>query len=141
YVDLVNGFGSDLLGHAPPFVMEALRQEMKRGFASGPQTPLAGRVARLLQTITDFERVSYCTTESEAVQAALRIARTVTGRDRVVMFNDDFHGIFDEMLARRGPDGRARPAEPGMPASLLQNIEVLEYGREESLARIEALGD
>lgn len=141
YIDLVNGFGSTLLGHSPPFVTEALRRQLKHGFATGPQTPLAGRVARLFQALTGCERVTFCTTGSEAVQAALRVARTVTGRDRIVMFDGDYHGSFDEVLVHATPDGGTRPAAPGIPRSLVQNVEVLEYGKPESLQRIAALGD
>lgn len=141
YIDLVNGFGSTLLGHSPPFVTEAIRKQLKHGFATGPQTPLAGRVARLFQALTGCDRVTFCTTGSEAVQAALRVARTVTGRDRIVMFEGDYHGSFDEVLVHRAPDGGTRAAAPGIPQSLVQNVEVLEYGKPESLQRIAALGD
>jgi len=141
YIDLVNGFGSNLLGHSPPCVMDAIRTQLKHGFATGPQTPLAGRVARLLQALTGCERVTFCTTGSEAVQAALRVVRTVTGRNRIVMFDGDYHGSFDEMLAHRAPDGHALPAAPGIPVSLLQNVEVLEYGDPKALQRIAELRD
>lgn len=141
YIDLVNGFGSTLLGHSPPFVTEAIRKQLKHGYATGPQTPLAGRVARLFQALTGNERVTFCTTGSEAVQAALRVARTVTGRDRIVMFEGDYHGSFDEVLVHRTPDGGTRAAAPGVPHSLVQNIEILEYGKPESLQRIAEIGE
>ncbi|HEX7031238.1 MAG TPA: aminotransferase class III-fold pyridoxal phosphate-dependent enzyme [Gammaproteobacteria bacterium] len=141
YVDLVNGFGSNLFGHSPPFVTEALRRQLSRGYETGPQTELAGRVARQVQAITGFPRISFCTAESEAVQAALRVARTVTGRSRIVMFSDDYHGVFDEVLARRGQDGHAVPAASGVPPELLRNVEVLAYGTQPALDRIAELGD
>ncbi|HEX7047612.1 MAG TPA: aminotransferase class III-fold pyridoxal phosphate-dependent enzyme [Gammaproteobacteria bacterium] len=141
WIDLVNGFGSNLLGHSAPFITDAIRQQLKRGYDVGPQTALAGRVARQLQAMTGFSRVSFCSTGSEAVQAAVRVARTVTARDKIVMFADDYHGIFDEVLARRGNDGRTRPASPGVPESVLADIEVLEYGSDASLQRIRELGD
>ena len=77
YIDLLNGFGPTMFGHSPAFVTEAVTEQMKEGFAIGPQTPLAGRAADLLAEMTGAERVTFCNTGSEAVMAAMRLARTV----------------------------------------------------------------
>ena len=58
-------------------------QQMEDGFEIGPQTPLAGEVAGLICELTGMERVTFCNTGSEAVMAAIRVARTVTGRNTV----------------------------------------------------------
>ena len=90
-----------MFGHAPEFVLQAIQEQMNEGFAIGPQTPLAGKAADLLTQMTGTERVTFCNTGSEAVMAAMRIARTVTGRDRVVFFAGDYHGQFDEVLVKQ----------------------------------------
>jgi glutamate-1-semialdehyde aminotransferase len=61
------------------------------------------------------------------------MARTVTGRDRIVMFSGAYHGIFDEVVARGASGGRAVPAAPGIPASACDNLLVLEYGSDAAL--------
>lgn len=140
YIDLLNGFGPTMFGHAPDFVTEAIRKQMGEGFAIGPQTPLAGEAAELLTQLTGTERVTFCNTGSEAVMAAMRLARTVTGRDRVVFFAGDYHGQFDEVLARqlkRKGEFRVQPAAPGIPSANLGNITVLDYGTDEALQYIE----
>lgn len=140
YIDLVNGFGPTMFGHAPEFVLKALQQQMNEGFAIGPQTPLAGKAAELLTQMTGTDRVTFCNTGSEAVMAAMRIARTVTGRDRVVFFTGDYHGQFDEVLAKqlkRKGEILSQPAAPGIPRANLGNITVLDYGTDESLRYIE----
>src|SRR5207245_826788 len=81
YVDLTNGFGTNLFGHSPAFVTAALEAQLKSGIEIGPQSPLAGPVAALVCEMTGHERVAFCNTGSEAVTAAIRMARTVTGRD------------------------------------------------------------
>jgi glutamate-1-semialdehyde aminotransferase len=106
----------------------------------GPQTPLAGEVAQLFCEMTGNERMTFCNTGSEAVMAAMRIARTVTGRNRIVYFTGDYHGQFDEVLARGAVrDGVTRvfPIAPGIPAESIANITILEYGTADSLAWIE----
>ena len=140
YVDLVNGFGPTMFGHAPEFVLKAMHEQMNEGFAIGPQTPLAGKAADLLTQMTGTERVTFCNTGSEAVMAAMRIARTVTGKDRVVFFAGDYHGQFDEVLVKqlkRKGEILSQPAAPGIPRANLGNITVLDYGTDESLRYIE----
>jgi amino acid adenylation domain-containing protein len=136
YIDLTNGFGLNFFGWSPDFVTDAIKAQLDRGMAIGPQTPLAGRVAKKISQFTGMERVAFCNTGSEAVMAALRIARTVTGRDRVVLFSGSYHGTFDEVLVRSGGDGKAFPSAPGVMGSALANILVLDYDAPESLEMI-----
>lgn len=139
YVDLVNGYGQTLFGHAPDFVLEAVKRQLEVGFAIGPQTPLAGQVAAQFCEMTNNERVTFCNTGSEAVMAAMRVARCVSGRDKVVVFANDYHGQFDEVLVRgtgRIERAGALPLAPGIPFDSVSNMVVLPYGTEESLAYI-----
>ncbi|GEO86866.1 MULTISPECIES: non-ribosomal peptide synthetase/type I polyketide synthase [Alphaproteobacteria] len=136
YIDLVNGFGQTAFGHAPDFIVEAMKTQIDAGFAIGPQTPLAGEVAEMICATTGHQRVTFCNTGSEAVMAAMRVARTVTGRDYIVVFANDYHGQFDEVLVK----GRNRSAKPvalpiaaGIPANSVSNMMVLRYGAPESL--------
>jgi len=141
YIDLVNGFGPIILGHRPDFVTKAIREQLDEGFEIGPQTALAGDVARLIRKLTGVERVTFCNTGSEAVMAALRIARTVTGRNKVVSFSGSYHGTFDEVLVKRigkADAARTGPIAPGIPQDNIQNVVVLDYGTPESLEWIRA---
>ncbi len=79
YIDILNGYGSILFGHSPHFVTDAVQAQLELGFPIGPQTELAGECAALIAGMTGMERVSFCNTGSEAVMAAIRLARTVTG--------------------------------------------------------------
>ncbi len=131
WIDLTNGFGMILFGHAPDFVTRAVGEQLQRGFEIGPQTALAGRVARELTAMVGLERAAFCNTGSEAVTAAIRVARTVTGRDRIAMFAGAYHGIFDEVLVRPTVSGgmlRSTPIAPGIPASAGDNVVILDYG-------------
>lgn len=137
YIDLVNGYGPTAFGHSPDFVVDAIKEQLEKGFATGPQAELAGEVATLFTEMTGNERMTFCNTGSEAVMAALRVARAVTGRDKVVMFNGNYHGQFDEVLVRsaRRPEGppRSAPVATGIPQSAVENMVVLDYGAQESL--------
>ena len=140
YIDLVNGYGPVMFGHAPDFVTEAVREQLDHGYETGPQSPLAGKVADLICEMTGMERVTFCNTGSEAVTAALRVARTITARSKVVLFTGAYHGMFDEVVVKgvNGPNGpRSLPVAPGIPREKVANVVVLDYGTPEALRYIE----
>ncbi len=140
YIDIVNGYGAIMFGHSPDFVTQAAREQMDLGVAIGPQSPLAGEVAALMCELTGNERVTFCNTGSEAVMAAIRVSRTVTGRDRIIYFAGDYHGTFDEVLVRSTPRGTV-PLAPGIPLANTGNVVVLEYGADASLEYIRKNAD
>jgi acyl transferase domain-containing protein len=137
YVDLLNGFGSNFFGYSAPFVSQAVREQMEKGLEIGPQSVLAGEVAEMICKATNFDRAAFCNTGSEAVLGALRIARTVTGKNKIAMFAGAYHGIFNEVITRGKRDFGALPASPGIPREAVQNMMVFDYGVEESLQEIE----
>ncbi|MFJ5808372.1 MupA/Atu3671 family FMN-dependent luciferase-like monooxygenase [Streptomyces sp. NPDC093093] len=142
YTDITMGFGALLFGHEPEFVTAAVRGHLDHGLRFGPRPVEAGEVAQLLADITGLERVAFANSGTEANSAALRLARAATGRDRVVMFRGSYHGHIDSVLGRPGPEsGRAVPVTRGIPDSAVAELLVLEYGSQDALETIDALGD
>uniref|UniRef100_E6VPA4 Amino acid adenylation domain protein n=1 Tax=Rhodopseudomonas palustris (strain DX-1) TaxID=652103 RepID=E6VPA4_RHOPX len=144
YIDLVNGYGQTMFGHVPPFVVAALQAQLEDGFAIGPQTELAGEVAARISAMTGNERVAFCNTGSEAVMAAIRIARAVTGRQKVVVFSGAYHGQFDEVLiksCRAGSVPGALPIASGIPVENVGQMIVLPYGHPASLEIVSRMAD
>jgi len=143
YLDFVMGFGASMFGHRPSFVVQAIHEQLDRGFEIGPIQPLAGEVAGLIREFTGMQRVAFTNTGSEAVLAATRVARTVTGRDKIAVFAGAYHGIFDEVLFRPlmvNGEMRAAAIAPGIPGSALAQVIVLEYGNSQSLDILRAQG-
>jgi len=136
YIDALNGFGMNLFGWQPDFVLDAVRKQLDAGYEIGPQHPLAGVVAKQICDMTGFDRAALCNTGSEAVMGTVRIARTVTGRDTLVIFTGSYHGIFDEVIVRGSKKLRSVPAAPGILRNTSENVLVLDYGTPESLAII-----
>lgn len=143
YIDLLNGFGQSLLGHSHPVVLQALRQQLERNLDVGPLSPLAGETAELLCELTGMDRACFMCTGSEAVQAAIRCARTYTGRDKIVVFENSYHGSFDEALARSISMGKTTcswPSVPGVPPRAVEDVVVLPYAKQHSLDALRAVG-
>lgn len=141
YVDTLNGFGMNLFGWTPDFINDAVKRQLDLGYEIGPQHPLAADVTRLLCELTGFDRAALCNTGSEAVMAAIRIARTVTGRSTVVVFSGSYHGTFDEVLVRAGRNHKGMSAAPGVLQGMFGDIRVLDYGTPEALEFIRANAD
>jgi len=142
YIDCVGGFGAAFFGHGPDFVLDAIRRQMEVSVDYGPQSLVAGDYARRICAMTQMDRASFCNTGSEAVLAAMRIARTATGNDLIVTFSGAYHGILDEVLVKvQVNDGLRRnaPIAPGIPPSASANLVVLEYGDPASLEIIAEL--
>lgn len=83
--------------------------------------------------MTGNDRAALCNTGSEAVLGAMRIARTVTGRETIVVFSGSYHGINDEVIVRGTRKLRAVPAAPGILRNTAEKVLVLEYGTPETL--------
>ena len=133
YTDFTCGFGSNLLGHSHEVTVAAITEQVQKDYAIGPQSPLAGEVAKLFCELTGNERMAFSNTGSEAVLGCTRLARNATGRDLIVMFNGDYHGILDEVIARGSKKLKSFPAATGIPAAHVGNTLILEYGTDESL--------
>src|SRR3546814_4973217 len=87
-----------LFGWQPGFVLDAVREQLELGYEIGPQHPLAGDVTRLVCDVTGHDRAALCNTGSEAVLGALRIARTVTGRETVVLRSEEHTSELQSLM-------------------------------------------
>ena len=137
YVDLTMGFGVHLFGHSPPFLQQALEEQLRQGIQLGPQTRLAGEAAEMIRQLTGHDRVAFCNTGTEAVMAALRLVRAATGRFRVAMFEGGYHGTSDGVLARASARGSV-PVAPGIPSGAVADLVVAEWGTPAALEQIRA---
>jgi glutamate-1-semialdehyde 2,1-aminomutase len=128
YVDHLLGQGPNFLGHAPRRVNEAVAQAVAKGSVFGAQHELeiaAGE--RFLTTVGWAERVRFGLSGTEMVQAALRLARAVTGRERFVRFEGHYHGWLDNVLLAMDEHHRPVPASEGQLAHHLDDAITLPW--------------
>jgi len=136
YIDVALGMGVHFFGHRPAFLHEALSRQMAAGLELGTQSKLTGAAAMLLHELTGNERVTFSNTGSEVVMVAIRLARAVTGRPKIVIFKQSYHGIFDGVLAA-DDDGVIVPVGIGTPQAMVEDVIVLDYDSPDSLRIIE----
>ncbi len=141
YIDLTMGFGALVFGHSPPFALEALKEQSERGLGLGLESPLAGKAARLLCELTGSERAAFLNSGTEAVIAAIRLARVKTGRTKIAIFQGGYHGFCDEVMtiSTRTRDGKLRslPMAPGVSPHVAESVMVLDYCSAESVKILE----
>ena len=137
YVDLAMGFGALMFGHSPAFITQAVEKQIKLGLQLGAESLLARKAAELICKLTGTERATFCNSGTEAVMMALRLARAVTGRSKIALFEGCYHGTFDGVLIRsdRDADGKAyaAPMCPGVPEHMIENVVLLRFNDPESI--------
>ena len=99
YIDWMMAFGALPLGHAHPEVTEAIAEAAASGAHFATATPVELEVAEMIQKIVpNAERVRFANTGTEAMMAAIRLARGVTGRPKILKFEGHYHGWYDDLL-------------------------------------------
>lgn len=148
YIDLVCGYGPVVLGHAHPAVTQAVADALDRGsLLPGPGPALDELQARLVELFPHHDRLLPFKTGSEAVAAAIRLARAVTGRERILRVG--FHGWHDAVVSPYlschvyEPEAFNSELPPGVPHATFNGLVSTWYGDEtaELLALIGELGD
>jgi glutamate-1-semialdehyde 2,1-aminomutase len=121
YIDFVLSWGPLVLGHAPPVVLDALDETMRRGTSFGIPTELEVRLAeRITERMPHLEMLRFVSSGTEATMSAIRVARAATEREVIVKFDGCYHGHADSFLVRAG-SGVATlglPNSPGVPEAL-----------------------
>jgi glutamate-1-semialdehyde 2,1-aminomutase len=114
YLDYALGMGPNILGHAPPAVVDEVARTLTLGQLFAGQQTLELKLAEALgNCVSSAELVRIGLSGSEMVQAAMRVARAFTGRSEIVKFEGHYHGWFDNIFVNvsgpTAPDGTAIP--------------------------------
>ena len=103
YLDFIGSWGALILGHAAPDVVAAVSAAAGRGMSFGMPTDAEPQLAHLIRSaFPSMELMRFVNSGTEAAMSAIRLARGVTGRARVVKFAGCYHGHSDGLLARAG---------------------------------------
>ena len=137
YIDWVSSWGPLILGHADPDVVAAVTEATTRGTTFGAPTEaeveLAGEVAARVPSV---EMMRMTSSGTEATMSAIRLARAVTGRDKILKFSGAYHGHVDGLLAEAGSGLATQgiPASPGVPEAAAAATIVVPWNDPQALA-------
>ncbi|MGZ3788226.1 MAG: glutamate-1-semialdehyde 2,1-aminomutase [Bacteriovorax sp.] len=136
YIDFCMSFGPLILGHRNPKVEEALHEGLTRGWSYGACEPYSLELVQfLLSKLPHVEQLRFVNSGTEAVMTALRLARGVTGKNKIIKFNGCYHGHVDSMLIKAGSGlaGEAEASSAGVPEGVAHDTLILELGDTEGV--------
>ncbi|MBK8974586.1 MAG: glutamate-1-semialdehyde 2,1-aminomutase [Planctomycetes bacterium] len=136
YLDFVQSWGPLILGHAHPEVLARLGEVAARGLTFGaPHRGELELAERICAAYPGVERVRFTSSGTEATMSAIRLARGVTGRDRLLKFSGCYHGHSDGLLVAAGSGAITfgEPSSRGVPAAVAQLTSVLPLDDEAAL--------
>jgi len=117
YIDYIGSWGPMILGHAHPLVREAAAQALDLGSSFGAPTVREIDIAEtVVAAVPSLEKVRFVSSGTEAAMSAVRVARGVTGRDKIIKMTGHYHGHIDALLVQAGSAATTlgTPNSPGV---------------------------
>jgi len=147
YVDLRMGYGPVILGHGDERVDDYVNERMRRGVSFSLTSEDEVRAMELVCELTGWvDKARMTVSGTEATMHAMRIARAYTGREKIVKFEGQYHGVHDYALISVGPDDMSELGDPdapvalawgrGIPGAVADTIIPARYNRIEPLRRL-----
>ncbi|HWP63321.1 MAG TPA: aspartate aminotransferase family protein [Candidatus Binatia bacterium] len=147
YVDLRMGYGPVILGHADPRVDDYVNERMRRGVSFSLTSEDEVRAIELLCELTGWVEMARMTVSgTEATMHAMRVARAYTGRNKIVKFEGQYHGVHDYALISVLPNDVGELGDPdnpvrlawgrGIPAAVAETVIPARYNNLDVLRRL-----
>ena len=139
YIDYVGSWGPMILGHRNAVVVSAIEKVLTRGTSFGAPTDLEIELAEMIvEAVPSIESVRMVNSGTEATMSAVRLARGVTGRDKILKFDGCYHGHGDTLLvaAGSGVATLAIAGSPGIPEPVASCTLSVPYNDIEAVSRV-----
>ncbi len=144
FIDLLMAYGVLINGHAHPRIMEAIRNQLEDGTIFGTPTELELKVAKKTrEMVPGSDLALFCNSGTEATMHAIRMARAVTGKDRIVKFEGAYHGHHDYVMFSVEPSEPGLeikpysvPYDPGIPDEISRTVIVAPWNNPQTLEKI-----
>jgi len=139
YIDFCMSFGPLILGHQDPDVKEAITKALDNGWTFGACEKYSLELAEfIVNKICFIEQIRFVNSGTEAVMTAVRLARGITGRSKIIKFNGCYHGHLDAMLIKAGSGlaGTAEASSKGVTEKQAGDTLICELGDLEEVKQV-----
>jgi glutamate-1-semialdehyde 2,1-aminomutase len=139
YIDYIGSWGPMILGHVHPRVNAAVAKALSKGSTFGAPTVREVEIAEaVVEAVPSIEKVRFVSSGTEAAMSALRVARGVTGRDRIVKMAGHYHGHVDALLIQAGSAATTlgTPNSPGVTAGAAQDTILCPFNSIEAIDQV-----
>lgn len=138
YIDFCMSFGPLILGHQDPVVKEAILKALDKGWSYGACEKYSLELAEfIINKIPFIDQIRFVNSGTEAVMTAVRMARGITGKNKIIKFNGCYHGHLDAMLIKAGSGlaGTATASSGGVTEDIANGTLICELGDIESVKK------
>ncbi len=136
YISFISGWGSIILGDTYPDVINNLKKQLEKGIYYGLSNEYEYLLAELILEAFNFhDMVRYTNSGTEANMLAIRLAKAITGRNKIIKFDGGYHGSIDYLLIENGSMefGEQIPSSAGVSKRLIKDTVSLPYNDTEVL--------
>ncbi len=137
YIDYCLGYGPIVFGHANETIVEESIKQLKEGTDYGVPSEKELILAKeVTKRVPCAQMVRFTNSGTEATMSAIRLARGITGRNKIIKFEGAYHGAHDAVLVKSGSGAAGKPDSPGVPEDATKNTVLAPFNDPESLTEI-----
>ena len=134
YIDYCLGYGPIIFGHANDDIVADSIEQLKLGTDYGVPSEKELLLAKeVVKRVPCAEMVRFTNSGTEATMSAIRLARGVTGRKKIIKFEGAYHGAHDAVLVKSGSGAAGQPDSPGVPEEATRNTILVPYNDVDAL--------
>ena len=137
YLDFISSWGPMIFGHAYQPIIDAVNNQAVKGTSYGIPTILETKIASLaLNMIPNMDKIRFVNSGTEACMSAIRLARGVTNREKIIKFKGCYHGHSDSFLIEAGSGAITfgSPSSPGVTKGTAKDTLLAEYNNLEHVS-------
>ena len=139
YIDYIGSWGPMILGHGNPQVLKSVSDTLYDGTSFGAPTEREAQIAELVASVVpSIEMCRFVSSGTEAAMSAVRLARGVTGRHKIVKMTGHYHGHVDSLLVQAGSAATTlgAPNSPGVTPGAVEDTLLCPYNDVESIKEL-----
>ncbi|PAV06742.1 glutamate-1-semialdehyde 2,1-aminomutase [Methanosphaera cuniculi] len=137
YIDYCLGYGPVVFGHANEQIIKDATNQLKLGTDYGVPSQKELELAQeVVERVPCAEMVRFTNSGTEATMSAIRLARGVTNRKKIIKFEGAYHGAHDAVLVKSGSGAIGKPDSPGIPEESTRNTLLVPFNDEDALTRM-----